>query len=208
MGMRPAVETPPGHPGSHAGEWLAFRAAGMIPSKLLFIDLERGDEWRLEPSAGAPAHVELDPLDPSRVLVSCHNVAIVNGANVLFGPGTLTAYRLTPDGPRCEKQFSHPHFFRITSHVPFLHRGEVRVAVTGFPHRIFVLDGALSLVAEVKLFDAEMPDTERQPYFCRHEPRSPYGVAATPDGERLVIADVGLHVDRGRAAGARHGQRD
>ena len=191
MGMRPSTVPPPGHPGSHPGEWQTFRRAGMMPSKLLFLDLGRGREWRLAPSAGAPAHVEPDPQDPVRVIVSCHNIALVNGANVLFGPGVLTAYRLTANGPRREEEFSHPHFLRITSHIPFFHRGQTRIAVTSYPHCIFILDAALRPIAKVPLFDAEIPDTDLQPHFCRHEPRSPSGIAASDDGEYLVVSGSG-----------------
>lgn len=193
MGMRPARPTPTGHPGNNPGAWRRFHQAGMIESEILVLDLERGAEWRFRPPTPTAAHIEFHPEAPDLCYLSCHNVALVNGANTLFAPGTIYKYHLGPDGPQQMGAFSSPNFYRITSHCVFRHRGRVLIGVTGFPDRLFLLDAdSMDLYDEFRLFDGVQVDTSREPCFCPQDPRAPYGLMPSLDGESMYTVGSGV----------------
>jgi hypothetical protein len=193
LGMYAARPAPPGHPGSHASEWRAFAKAGVQPSDVLVLDLRAGTEWRVRPQIGSPAHVEFDPVHIRRCYVVCHNVVLVGAANVLMGPAAVFAYEFDESVPRLDAVFTADDFHRATSLVPFIHRGNPVLAVTSFPHQVFLIDaGTMKLRRRIALFSAESARTQDQPVFCNHDDRSPFSLAPSANGETLFVAGSGL----------------
>ena len=193
MGMRPASHVPPGHPGNNEEEWRHFQLKGLVPSEILIMDLVSGNEWKLTPEIGTAAHVEFDPDDPHLCYISCHNVSMIDGSNVLFGNAAILRCRLGPCGPEIEGKFSNAEFYRSTSHCVFKHRGRTVIGVTGFQDKFFLIDAkSMELLKCIQLFDAESISTLKQPCFCKPDKRAPYGLTASNDGEILYIAGNGL----------------
>jgi hypothetical protein len=193
MGMRSTRAVPAGYPGNQSCQWQEFKNSGIRRSEVLILDLEAGNEWRLSPATATAAHVEFDIDDPRLIFLSCHNVGLVNGANTLFGPGAIYSYRLEDTGPRLIGGFSMPDFYRVTSHQVFRHRTRTFLAVTGFPDRIYLIDaGTMQLYKMFKIFNGETIDTQHQVHFCKQDPRAPYGLASSQDGEFLYVSGSGI----------------
>ncbi|MFZ4857841.1 MAG: YncE family protein [Desulfuromonadaceae bacterium] len=193
MGMRPYAAVPPGHPGQYPAEWTAFLKQGVIPSDTIVVDLKHDRQWRLPLPVPTAAHVEFDPCRPHRCYVSCHNIGLVGSSNTLFGPGGLYCFELHPDGPRAVGAYSATDFYRITTHHVFRHQGRTLIGVTGFPDSIFLIDAeTMTLVRKIKLFDGEPVDTKERPHFCKQEPRSPYSLHATADGNDMYVVGSGV----------------
>lgn len=193
MGMRPATRVPSGHPGNNPAEWTTFQERGMMPSHVLVLDLWGGCEWHLVLPTATAAHVEFDAEEPDTCYISCHNTGMVNGANTLFGTGVLYRYRLASTGPTNTGTFTCPGFYRITSHQFFRHRDLSLIAVTGFPDKVFFIDARKMLIHQtVTLFDGPKIDTQTRPHFCQQDPRSPYGLACSEDGELVYVTGSGV----------------
>jgi hypothetical protein len=192
MGMRARLPVPLGHPGTYPKEWAEFHRMGVTRSAILFLDAEKGNVWTVYSPVATAAHVEFDPLDPTCCFISCHNLALLRGANAIFGGASILRYRITTEGPRLEAAFTHPEFFRATSHQVFRFRGETLIAVTGFPDKVLVLDGrTMKLRSLLRLYSGSTVDTHGRPHFCVPDLLSPYGIAPSPDGSALFIVGSG-----------------
>ncbi len=159
----------------------------LYASKYLIIDMVKGREWNI--SVPTAAHVEFDPMEPSRCYLSSHNIGLINGKVGIFGPGKIRACTLTPDGPVFDGEFSKDDFFRITTHVPFVHRGKTMLAVTGYPGRIFLIDPqTMALAKTIDLGVTEDIELAHPPHICA---KDSYGILPASDGEHLFVAQSG-----------------
>ncbi len=161
---------------------------GVVPSCILVLDLQTGQAWRLPvPTAG---HVEFDPADPRVCYVSSHHIALVGSKVGIFGPGAIHKFRLTAQGPQPSGMFSRPDFHRITTHALFRHRDRTLMVVTGYPGTIFLVDAdTMTLFGSIDLGVAEPVDASAYPHICRLDS---YGIAASEDGETLLVGGTGL----------------
>ena len=193
MGMRPSLAVPPGHPGTYPSEWKNFQLNGVIPSEVIVLDLVFGREWRLPLPIATAAHVEFDPCNPHRFYVSCHNMGLVNGSNILFGPGAVYRFDLQSNGPQQTGVYTGNDFYRITTHHLIRHHGRTLMAVTGFPDSIFLIDvETMTLHRKIALFVGDPVDTDSRPHFCKQEPRSPYSLHSSADGIDLYVVGNGV----------------
>ncbi len=161
--------------------------AKLVPSRVLFLSLETGRQWHLEMPAAA--HIEFDPSDPAVCYLSGHNIGLVGPKVGIFGPGMISKVRLTPDGPRVEKTFSHPDFHRITSHIVFSHREKTLIAASGYPGSVFLIDAAcMDLFKIIDMRTDDPVDTSCGPHLCRQDS---YGLCASDDGRHLLAVTTG-----------------
>jgi hypothetical protein len=171
--------------GLHAKD--AQPAKRLYASKYMIVDMANGQDWNI--SVPTAAHVEFDPMEPSRCYVSSHNIGLINGKVGIFGPGIMRAYTLTPDGPIFDGEFSKKDFFRITTHVPFVHRGKTMLAVTGYPGSIFLIDSkTMTLVKTIDLGVTEEVKLTHPPHICA---KDSYGIIPSSDGEHVLVAQSG-----------------
>lgn len=153
-------------------------------SKYLILDMVNGQEWDI--SVPTAAHIEFDPVDPSRIYLSSHNIGLIGGKVGIFGQGKLLAYTLTSDGPVFHGAFTHDTFLRITTHAPFVHRGKTMLAVTGYPGSIFLIDAqTMALIKTIDLGVTEDIKLAHPPHICT---KDSYGILPANDGERVFVA--------------------
>lgn len=171
--------------GLHAKD--ARPAKQLYSSKYTIVDMAKGQEWNI--SVPTAAHVEFDPMEPSRCYVSSHNIGLINGKVGIFGPGKIRPCTLTPDGPVFDDEFSKKDFLRITTHVPFVHRGKTMLAVTGYPGSICLIDSkTMALVKTIDLGVTEDIKLAHPPHICA---KDSYGILPSSDGEHVFVAQSG-----------------
>ena len=160
----------------------------IAPSEVLVLDLQTNREWRLEmPSA---AHVEFDPEDPSVCYLSGHNIGLIGPKVGIFGSAIINKVRLTPTGPQVIAGFTHPDFYRITTHLVFSRRGKTLIAVSGYPGQIFLIEvSTMTLHGIIEMEVKDKVDTSVSPHLCREDS---YGIAASADGRHLLLCTTGL----------------
>lgn len=159
----------------------------LAPSKVLILALKTMQEWRLElPTA---AHVEFDPNDPSICYLSGHNIGLIGPKVGIFGPGVIKKYRLTQSGPQLLKSFSHPLFYRITTHIVFNQKDKTYIAVSGYPGSIFLIDATnMQLDKVIEMPSDDYVDTSQLPHLCLQDS---YGITASNDGKYLFVCATG-----------------
>ena len=87
LGLRPKEAVPAESPEQAPSAWKQVRERGLVPSEILILNLEAGDEWRLPmPAAG---HVEFDPEDQEVCYLSGHNICLIGPKVGIFGPGAI-----------------------------------------------------------------------------------------------------------------------
>jgi hypothetical protein len=178
--------------------WEQVQQRGVVPSKILVLDLKTGQEWRL--STLTAAHVEFDPQDPGVCYLSGHNIGLIGVKVGIFGPGIVQKFRLGESGPDLLGEFTHNRFHRITTHIVFCHRGKTLIGVSGYPGTVFLINGAtMKLHRIIEMDSPEKVDTSRYPHICGQDS---YGIEASRDGEVLLIAGTGFvrvaDIDEGR----------
>jgi len=170
----------------------------LVPSKVLILDLKTGREWRLE--LPAAAHVEFDPQDPSVCYLSAHNIGLIGPKVGIFGPGTIEKIRLAQSGPELLEKFSHPSFYRITTHIIFNDKQKTLIAVSGYPGCIFLIDAQTMQLENMIEMPCDDPvDATRLPHCCS---RDSYGIAASVDGGYLFVSTTEAFKIYDLAAGA------
>ena len=172
----------------------SFPPSSLVPSSVMFLSLETGRHWLW--NLPAAAHVEFDPADPAVCYLSGHNIGFVGPKVGIFGPGVICKARMTPDGPQPEKSFTHPDFYRITTHIVFSHREKTLIAASGYPGSIFLIDASSMQLFKIIEITADDPvDCSCGPHVCA---KDSYGLCASDDGRyimapltgRLRIVDV------------------
>ncbi|MFA6174254.1 MAG: hypothetical protein WC701_11315 [Kiritimatiellales bacterium] len=119
-----------------------------IPSKVLILDMNSGNQWIIEKFIVA-AHAQFDPVEPDVIYFSNHNFKFIPGtflqllreatyALEFTGPASVYKYRLTTDGPVELGVFTDPEMFRLTNFHVFMHRGKRVIAAMGFPNFIYI----------------------------------------------------------------------
>jgi len=160
----------------------------LIPSKILLLNLKTGEEWRLP--ALTAGHVEFDPEDREICYLSGHNIGLIGPKVGIFGSGTIKKFRLNNTGPELVGEFSHPLFYRITTHIVFRHRGKTMIGVSGYPDKVFLIDAAtMKLDRIIEMEPGEKVHTSSAPHICQQDS---YGIAASEDGEALLAAGSGF----------------
>ncbi|MDI6742452.1 MAG: hypothetical protein QMD11_06885 [Smithella sp.] len=188
LGLRPDGAVPAESSDQNPPAWRNFGEKGVIPSVVLIVDLETGKEWRL-PMLTA-AHVEFDPCDNDICYLSSHNIALMGARVGIFGRGAIKKIKLKKNGPEVMKEFSHPDFYRITTHIVFRHRGKTLIGVSGYPDKVFLIDAAtMELYKTMRLDEGEMVDTATAPHICRQDS---YGIASSRDGEAILAVGTGF----------------
>lgn len=138
------------------------------------------------------AHIEFDPEEPLICYLSGHNIGLIGGKVGIFGPGTIQKFRLKETGPEFLGEFTCPGFYRITTHAVFRHRGESMIAVSGYPDTVFLIDAStmqLYKTIDMHSSEAESVDAGLLPHICGQDC---YGIAASGDGQSIVIAGSGF----------------
>lgn len=184
LGLRHDGSVPAETSEQNPSAWKNLVEKGVIPSVVLILNLETGDEWRL-PMLTA-AHVEFDPCDNDICFISSHNIALMGMQVGIFGRGAIKKIKLKKNGPEVMGEFSHPDFYRITTHIVFRHRGKTLIGVSGYPDKIFLVDAAtMELHKTIRLDEGETVNTETTPHICRQDS---YGIASSRDGEAILAA--------------------
>lgn len=188
LGLRPEETIPAGSPDQDRLAWKRVQERGIVPSKILVLDLKTGEEWRL-PMLTA-AHVEFDPEDPDVCYISGHNIGLIGVNVVIFGTGTIQKFRLKESGPDLLGEFTHPRFHRITTHIVFRHRRKTLIGVSGYPGTVFLIDAAkMELHKTIEMDSKEIVDASQLPHICRQDG---YGITASGDGQSLLVAGTGF----------------
>ncbi len=198
LGLQPEEAIPAESPDQDSLAWRRVEEKGLVPSEILVLNLQTGDEWRL-PMLTA-GHVEFDPEDQEVCYLSEHNIGLIGPKVGIFGCGTIQKIRLTKNGPELAGEFSHPQFHRITTHIVFRHRGKILIGVTGYPNTVFLIDAAtMKLYKTIAMEPSEIVDTSHVPHICGQDS---YGIAASNDGEAILVAGTGFVlsalIDEGR----------
>ncbi|MBF0459049.1 MAG: hypothetical protein HQK99_14260 [Nitrospirae bacterium] len=193
MGLRPVYTMPHGLEKKEE-ELKIFTDKGIIPSKILVLDLEHlKDEegWRLTPPVPTQAHVEFDIANPHRFYASCHNMVFDGGPIVLFGPGSIYCYDINPDdGPIERCRYTDDHLFRVTTHYVFKHQDKILLGVSNFPNSIYLFDtDTTEIYRRLSMFEGEAIDS--LPYSCKKETKFPYSLCASDDGKTLYVIGSG-----------------
>jgi hypothetical protein len=198
LGLRIEEPIPVQSPDQAPRVWEQVRARGVVPSKILVLDLKTSREWRL--STLTAAHVEFDPEDPIVCYLSGHNIGLMGVKVGIFGSGIVHKYRLREIGPELLGEFTHERFHRITTHIVFRHRGETLIGVSGYPGTLFLINAAtMKLHRIIEMDSPEKVDTSLSPHICGQDS---YGIDASKDGEALLVAGTGFvriaDIDEGR----------
>jgi len=198
LGLRLEEDIPTESPDQTPSAWRNVLERGLVPSEILILNLKTGEEWRL-PMLTA-GHVEFDPDDQEICYLSGHNIGLIGPKVGIFGSGTIKKYRLKKTGPELAEEFSHPHFHRITTHIVFRHRGKILIGVSSYPNTVFLIDAAtMKLYKTIEMDPADIVETSAFPHICRQDS---YGIAASKDGEALLVVGTGFikvaFIDEGR----------
>jgi len=189
LGLRLEEPIPAQSPDQAPRVWeQQVRARGVVPSKILVLDLKTGQEWRL--STLTAGHIEFDPEDPSVCYLSGHNIGLMGVEVGIFGPGIVHKYRLGETGPELLGEFTHERFHRITTHIVFRHRKKTLIGVSGYPGTVFLINAAtMKLHGIIEMDSPEKVDTSLSPHVCEQDS---YGIDASKDGEALLVAGTGF----------------
>jgi|GEM_PF-1322020 hypothetical protein len=188
LGLRLEEAIPAQSPDHAPRVWGQVRARGVVPSKILVLDLKTGQEWRL--STLTAGHIEFDPEDPSVCYLSGHNIGLIGVKVGIFGSGIVYKYRLRERGPELLGEFTHERFHRITTHIVFRHREKTLIGVSGYPGTVFLVNaGTMKLHRVIEMDSPEKVDTSLSPHICGQDS---YGIDASKDGEALLIAGTGF----------------
>jgi len=189
LGLRLEEPIPAQSPDQAPRVWgQQVRARGVVPSKILVLDLKTGQEWRL--STLTAGHIEFDPEDPSVCYLSGHNIGLMGVEVGIFGPGIVHKYRLGETGPELLGEFTHERFHRITTHIVFRHRKKTLIGVSGYPGNVFLINAAtMKLHGIIEMDSPEKVDTSLSPHVCEQDS---YGIDASKDGEALLVAGTGF----------------
>jgi len=188
LGLRLEEPIPAQSPDHAPRFWEQVRARGVVPSKILVLDLKTGQEWRL--STLTAGHVEFDPEDPSVCYLSGHNIGLMGVEVGIFGSGIIHKYQLREIGPALLGEFTHERFHRITTHIVFRHRGKTLIGVSGYPGTVFLINAAtMKLHRIIEMDSPEKIDTSLFPHICGQDS---YGIDASKDGEALLVAGTGF----------------
>lgn len=162
--------------------------AGLIPSRTLFLDRKEGKEWIFSiPTAG---HVEFDPEKADICYLSGHNIGLLGMKVGIFGRGVIQKIRFRESGPEILGEFTHEHFYRITTHIVFRHRGKTLIAVSGYPGTLFLIDAAaMKLFKMIPLETVDKVDISPAPHLCQQDS---YGIGSSKDGEYIAIVGTGF----------------
>jgi hypothetical protein len=151
-----------------------------------FTNMQSGTSYKVGPF-DVPAHVEVHPSNPNIVYLSEHNFRISSGQPVILGNASVYKYELGEAGPAFRGRFTHPDLYRMTSHELFNRKGEVYMALTGYPDTIFIVHAdTLELVQRIRFRDGERVDLSKGSHLCA-EPT--YGCQISPDGSYLYVIE-------------------
>lgn len=165
----------------------------LIPSTALVVDLKTKKHWKI-PDLVTGAHIKFDPEDPDIAYFSNHNFKIVHKPMITYiikgkyfvdfcGPGYISKYRLTDEGPQKMGEFTHPELFRVFDHKIFFHRGRKIIAVIGFPNTIFLADADdLTFIKKI-----EVTNERSVKHLYRKIPCSVGTITHSFDGEKLYV---------------------
>ena len=135
------------------------------------------------------AHVEFDPNDPAICYLSGHNIGLIGPKVGIFGPGMIQKVCLTQSGTKLLESFSHPSFYRITTHVVFNQQDKTLIAVSGYPAQIFLINAAtMKLETIIEMNTKDIVDTSQKPHLCQQDS---YGITASVDGKYLFVSTSG-----------------
>jgi len=198
LGLRLEEPIPAQSPDQAPRVWEHVRERGVVPSKILVLDIKTGQEWRL--STLTAGHVEFDPQDPEVCYLSGHNIGLIGVKVCIFGPGIVQKFRIGESGPDFLGEFTHKRFHRITTHIVFRHRGKTLIGVSGYPGAVFLINAATMRLHRIIDMDSpEKVDTSLCPHICGQDS---YGIEASKDGEALLVTGTGFvrvaDIDAGR----------
>lgn len=162
-----------------------LRSARLRGSRVAVVDLAQGTATVIAAPHAAPAHVEVDP--EGRVWLSCHNMGLFEGSNVLFGAGALMRGLLSAGGIQFDATYTHPAFHRITTHQTLRWRGRPAVAATVFPNAVEIIDAdSLACLDRVEVYPAPRlaPGVQR----CDADRASPFSLVAQGDDKLILNA--------------------
>jgi len=131
---------PPIRETSRKRQWEALKEIGLKPSRMAVMDLEKGDFTLWQAPWPSSAHIVFDPDEPGVFYLSCHNLGIVGGRLVYFGPGKLLRMKIETGLPSIDKTYTHGAFYRITTHDIVRMDGKKAVAVTLYPNACEIVD--------------------------------------------------------------------
>jgi hypothetical protein len=188
LGLRPEATAAGGSPHRDRPAWKKMRERGIVPSKILVLDLKTGKEWRL-PMLTA-AHVEFDPGRPDICYLSGHNIGLIGGKVCIFGTGTIQKFLLKESGPELLGDFTHSRFHRVTTHILFQHEGRTLIGVSGYPGTVFLIEAeTMKLYKTLGMDSKEIVDSSQLPHICRQDS---YGISASVDGRYVLAAGTGF----------------
>jgi len=195
LGLRLEEAIPAESPDQAPAAWRRLKEKGLVPSEILVLNLQTGEEWKL-PMLTA-GHVEFDPEDQEVCYLSGHNIGLIGPKIGIFGSGAIQKFRLQETGPELAGEFSHPHFHRITTHIVFRHRGKTLIGVSGYPSTVFLIDAAtMKLYKTIAMDFVDIVETSQFPHICQQDS---YGIAASEDGEAIFAVGTGFvqaaHID-------------
>jgi len=198
LGLRLEEDIPAESPDQAPSAWRRVRERGLVPSKIIILNLKTGEEWRL-PMLTA-GHVEFNPQDQEICYFSGHNIGLIGVKVGIFGSGTIKKFRLKKTGPELVGEFSNPHFHRITTHIVFSHRGKILIGVSGYPNTVFLIDATtMKLYKTIAMDSADVVETSQFPHICQQDS---YGIAVSKDGEAILAIGTGFvnvaAIDEGR----------
>jgi hypothetical protein len=151
-----------------------------------FTNLKNNDVYKVGPF-DVPAHVESHPSNPDIVYLSEHNFRIESGMPVILGNAAVFRFEMSENGPVFTGKFTHPELYRMTSHELFHHKGDVLIALTGYPDTVFIVNAiSLKLVRKIKFRDGEKVDLSKGSFRCNE---STYGCQISADGNLLFIIE-------------------
>jgi len=172
---------------------LEDRNGGIIPSKVLVVDMKNKRSWVISKFSVA-AHAQFDPDEPDIIYFSSHNFMFRHSnilkllKNAIYdvefkGPAAVHKYELTPEGPRKLAEFSSPDFFRLTNFHVFNHRGQKIIAAISSPNYIFIIDADnMKLVKKISVNHERTAKS-----FFKQIPSVVGTISPSIDGEKIFV---------------------
>ena len=195
FGLNMNGPTPPIASGNRKERWDQLSEIGLRPSRVAVIDLEKGSTIIWESPWPSSAHMVFDPDEPGVFFLSCHNLGISDGVLAYFGPGRLLRIRIREDNLEVESVYSHPNFYRITTHDIIRFRGKKALAVTNYPNKCEIIDAEdLSLIQSIDLFPLAASKNDGKigfPNLARQAPFSVQGMGG--DGTVFLNSSENVH---------------
>lgn len=175
-----------------------LRRIGVTPSRVGLLDLRTGECTMWTCPCPAPAHIVVDPDDPSVFYLACHNMVIHKGQMYLLGPGCLIKAQIVDGQIQMVAHYGHPKLYRASTHQLVRYRGRKAIAVTVYPNRCELIDTeSFTCLLAFDLFPIVTHD-ERGTTIPDYAAENAFSVCATgtPDvlalsgSRRLYIADL------------------